>query len=136
MIREFYYWILLAFTSISLIIQDIKYKEVNLLLCIIFFALCIILRSGFTIFPITCFILIALIYYIKYKKQAFGIADYILIFGSSFLINNIETAAYFILLCGLFGTILGFFYKQTIPLIPAIILAIACCLLIQIYAKI
>lgn len=112
----------LIIISILLIIQDFKKQEVNIVICILYVCLCIHISHGFSPWPIIIFALIGLLYKIR-NKQAFGIADYIIIFGSSFIVG--DNWYYFITECGIFGVLLCLFYQKTIPFIPAIILATA-----------
>lgn len=121
-------YLLLVIISCLLIIQDVKQKKVSLHLVLTFLAGCLYLgcTPGVTpcFIPFGLFVFLGIVYYVLRKAACFGIADYFLVFGLSFLFPP-DTWQYFITLCGAIGCIWGMLNKegQDFPFIPAILLA-------------
>lgn len=112
--------------SVLLSYQDIRCRQVDLISVIAYIALCIFAGHNQPpcFIPLLIIIFIGLFYYVFYKKKAFGMADYLIIFGSSFIINS-ETWSIFIIFCGLYGIIAGMLCKinGTIPFVPVILMS-------------
>jgi hypothetical protein len=115
--------VLLTVSGALLSYQDFVYRRVNLLLLLLYTVTAIAFNFHIpSIWPPIIFASIGLIYWVWRRKQAFGWADYILVVANSFIIKD-STWPIFITCCGLYGTIFGIFCKETIPLVPVILLA-------------
>jgi hypothetical protein len=113
--------------SILLIIQDLKYKKVNIISLLGFFLNCLLIfyleRKYCFLLPLI-FLTIGVLYFFVKKKHAFGSADYIVIIASSFVISE-DTCSRFLILCGLLGILTSLFYKsKKFPMIPSILISV------------
>jgi prepilin signal peptidase PulO-like enzyme (type II secretory pathway) len=112
-----------------LCIQDLFTRMVNLWMLIIF-VLCCCLRlfSGITLCyePFVVILLIGIIHWLVKKKEAFGLADYVVAFSTSFIISP-EDCGLFLTLCGGIGVLLWFIQKtqkvKNVPFVSAMLIA-------------
>ena len=106
--------------------QDFKSQNVSALPLLLFLASCTGLgfaTKNFCCFPLLIFFGISLGFYLLKKKQAFGIADYVVVLAVSFLISN-DSWPFFLILSGAFGVVLSVFFKSPkFPFIPGILMA-------------
>ncbi len=113
-------------SGMLLIIQDLKSQNVAYIPLFVFLSSCVgvgIINKNFAFCPTIIFIIIGLIFFFWKHRTAFGLADYFVVFASSFLITN-EQSPFFILLCGAFGILLSVITRNyKIPFIPAILLS-------------
>ncbi len=115
-------------TSVFLSMQDIKHKKVNLSLVLLFLGICVYYGQKSDVspcfIPALIFIFLGSLYYLIKKASCFGMADYLIIFGVSFILPP-DTWQYFLISCGFIGCILGWIYKKDkrFPFVPAILLS-------------
>lgn len=112
--------------------QDFKTNKIHKYLSLLYVFSCILIRRDFCPWPIIIFAIIGVFSYLILATQAFGAGDYIIIFGSSFIVSQ-DLWPVFITLTGFFGlcTSVLFRGKRTIPFIPSIILSTFCLLLFE-----
>lgn len=103
--------------------QDIKSNEVNTFFSVLYVLVCATFPKAFCPWPLAVFAILGTLNYLLFKKQAFGSGDYIIIFGSSFIISS-DFWPFFIALIGFFGILTTVISKKrTIPLIPSIVVS-------------
>ncbi len=112
--------------GLILIFQDFKSQSVPVWSLIGFLIQCSVIgivSKNFCYFPFLIFLGIGLVFYLLKKKKAFGMADYIVAFSTSFLITN-DSWPFFIILCGSFGILLSILFRsRKFPFIPGILMA-------------
>ncbi|MDR2074862.1 MAG: hypothetical protein LBP31_01420, partial [Holosporales bacterium] len=84
--------------------QDIKAQRVSISAVILYVIGCFLIRETFCIWPFVVFICLGVFGFLIKKKKVFGKADYAIVFGSTFLVDD-NTWPLFIALCGVFGII-------------------------------
>jgi prepilin signal peptidase PulO-like enzyme (type II secretory pathway) len=110
-------------SGVFLSYQDIKAQKVNILVIIMYIAGCFLIRETFCPWPFVIFICLGILGFLIKKKKVFGEADYAIVLGSSFLIDD-HTWPLFIALCGVFGIITSLiFQRKIIPFVPSIFIA-------------
>lgn len=118
--------IIAGFLGIILSIQDFKHQKVGVIPLFSFVIVCVLLgyfTREFCIIPFLIFIIIGLITYIFKRKQAFGLADYIMTFAISFIMP-IDGLDIFIILCGILGILTSIlFKKKKFPFLPIIFIS-------------
>ena len=111
-----------------LAIEDYRSNKVNMILTLLFTACCC--YKGFSevrtpcFAPLFIFLGIGAIFYVFKKTQAFGLADYIIVFALSFVMPG-GYWPYFLILCGAIGCLSGLMFRQhkAFPFIPAMMLS-------------
>ena len=118
--------ILIIFSSgIILCVQDFRSKSVSIIPLSVFVIGCSIYgiyKNNYSIILPMIFIIIHIIYFLTKHKKAFGIADHIAIMTVACLVKT-EQIPIFLIFCGINGTVISIFFKNSIPFIPAILLA-------------
>ena len=122
---EIILYIIAGFFGIVLSLQDFKNQKVGIIPLFGFTVTCVFLgyfTKKFCFIPFFIFLGIGLILYIFKRKQAFGMADYIMIFAISFILPS-DSWHLFIMLCGVFGILCSLILKKKkSPFLPVIFL--------------
>ncbi|MDR0630946.1 MAG: hypothetical protein LBF70_02850 [Holosporales bacterium] len=117
-------------TACVLVIQDFMYGQVRISWLIGFVVSCVglsVLKQQCPcLIPFYIFSLVGCFYYVLYKRQGLGSADYFVVFGVSFLLHERDWPL-FMMLCGFFGVIGYVLRRDTsikeFPFIPGILLS-------------
>ena len=124
------FYILILLNGVFISIQDIKHQKVSLYLCLLHCIFCFISKiENFSLISLYIFVFIGAIFYIFKNKKAFGMADYIIVFGSCFLIET-SNWPYFLIFSGLFGILSYFYLKKNdgkFAFCPSVILSAIIC---------
>ena len=122
-------YILTLVSGIILSIEDLKHKRVSISQLLIFLfcsLLCFIFSENreFCFWPFVIFLLIGATYFFIKRKQAFGLADYIIAIAVGFILPENQWPM-FLVYTGIFGALIGIVRKERkLPFIPAIILSL------------
>jgi hypothetical protein len=130
---EYFSYFLVTTTGAVLAIQDIRREKVDVRWLIGFAVSCASLyitkREVPCLIPFCIFIATGLLYYIAKKKHGLGMADYVVVFSESFLLND-NSWPLFIALCGFFGIVSYALLRprhapktQGFPFIPSILVS-------------
>lgn len=116
----------IGISGLVLIYQDFKSKSVSVFPLFLFLGFCGIIgfiTKNFCYFPCLVFLGVGSGFYLLKKKQAFGIADYIVVFAVSFLISN-DNWPFLLILSGAFGILIAIIFKnQKFPFVPSLLVA-------------
>ena len=124
---DFVILFIIFISSVILSVQDIKYREVNIVPLLIFCISCFgwyIMHPHCSLVLFCIFVCIGLSTKIFLKKESIGLADYFVILFVSPFLYNINLSLLLILI-GIFGIITSIFMRsKNIPFILPILLSV------------